>query len=197
MNRFYYSRSLRGFLADSPSTILGELANASTFDTLRTQSDAWATQIQILQDALRDRDGQIVFEFSVPRMGSRIDVVLIIANVVFVIEFKVGAETHDASAIDQVYDYALDLHYFHEPSHDCALAPILFATGAPTTSQPAPKRAGRSLIPPVKAGAGELGRVLDELLSDCDKPNIDPEAWIAGRYNPTPTIVEAARALYR
>ena len=197
VNRFYYSCPIRDFLFKAPSSILGELARASHFDTLRTQLGAWATQIQILRDVLPGREGLIAFEFSVPRMGSRIDVVLIIANVVFVIEFKVGSQTHDASAIDQVYDYGLDLHYFHEPSHHCALAPILFATAAPATNLPAPKWAGRKLIPPVRVGTGELGRVLDELLQDCKEPDIDTEEWIAGRYNPTPTIVEAARALYR
>ena len=63
-------------------------------------------------------------------MGRRIDVVLVIGPVIFAVEFKVGEKTFDRSAIDQVWDYGLDLKNFHEASHDASIVPILIATEA-------------------------------------------------------------------
>jgi len=63
-------------------------------------------------------------------MGRRIDVVLVIERVIFAVEFKVGEKTFDRSAIDQVWDYGLDLKNFHEASHDASIVPILIATDA-------------------------------------------------------------------
>ena len=50
-------------------------------------------------------------------MGKRADVVIISEGHVFVIEYKVGADNFQKSAVDQVMDYALDLKNFHEGSH--------------------------------------------------------------------------------
>ena len=75
--------------------------------------------------------GKIYFEFDIPRMGKRIDVVLLIKSVIFVLEFKVGEATFSAAAFDQVWDYAIDLKNFHESSHEATIAPILIATQSP------------------------------------------------------------------
>ncbi|MHB8636096.1 MAG: DNA/RNA helicase domain-containing protein [Fimbriimonadaceae bacterium] len=197
MTRYYYRHTIREFLAQSEGTILGELADANQFDLRQTQRDAWRAEINILKSELAGLEGVVVFEFSVPRMGSRIDVVLIVRNIVFVLEFKVATDTHEAAAIDQVYDYALDLHYFHEPSHSCVLAPILIATNAPPRYRAGGHAATQALVPPITVGAGELHLAIADLLAGCQSAAVDPDAWIAGRYNPTPTIVEAAVALYR
>ncbi len=63
-------------------------------------------------------------------MGQRIDVVILINSVIFILEFKIGEKEYAANAIDQVMDYALDLKNFHESSHDKFIAPILIATNA-------------------------------------------------------------------
>ncbi len=119
MNRAYYSDASDGFLRDSESEILGRITQGSDDSSIRqTQKEAWREQIRILKDVLAGRTGSIYFEYSIPRMGERIDVVLLIGPVVFVLEFKVGERHFTSYGLDQVCDYALDLKNFHETSHD-------------------------------------------------------------------------------
>ncbi len=135
-NRAYYSDLIEDFLAKSADEILGAIARSNQFSTEGTQRDAWIEQIRMLHSVLppyRVR-GSIYFEYAVPRLGKRIDVVLLIDHVVFVIEFKVGEKEFASSAVDQVLDYAVDLKNFHETTHDRAVAPILVATRAKNAS---------------------------------------------------------------
>src|SRR5438105_9350913 len=128
--RFWYGASGAEFVGQSAEKIVGQLTLNSSFDIDRSQAAAWLTEIEFLQSTLSDLVGSIFFEFNIPRMGRRIDVVLIIGPVVFAIEFKVGEKTFDRSAIDQVWDYGLDLKNFHEASHDASIVPILIAIEA-------------------------------------------------------------------
>jgi hypothetical protein len=130
MKREYYSDSIANFLTTSPDEILGQLVRGGDFPIEQTQRDAWLQQVKILRQILSNNDGQLYFEYSIPRMGKRIDVVLLIGAVIFVLEFKVGEREFRSSALDQVYDYALDLKNFHEFSRDHTIAPVLIATGA-------------------------------------------------------------------
>jgi hypothetical protein len=116
VKREYYSASIGDFLNTSDTEILGELANANPFALDPTQKSAWLEQITILKRTLVNRTGRIYFEYAIPRMGKRIDVVLIIGPVIFVLEFKVGESHFNSSALDQVTDYCLDLKNFH---HAC------------------------------------------------------------------------------
>ena len=134
MRREYYSDTIPGFLSSSIDEILGKLVQSNEFALEQTQRDAWVTEIRILQTLLHPYKGSIYFEYSIPRMGKRIDTVLIIDSVIFVLEFKVGEKEFTAYAIDQVWDYALDLKNFHETSHDHYIAPILISTNATTPS---------------------------------------------------------------
>src|SRR5205807_740123 len=102
----------------------------SGFAVETTQRDAWYEEIIILKNALRDFEGQVYFEYSIPRMGRRIDVVLLIGSALFVLEFKIGEHHFTSYAINQAYDYALDLKNFHETSRDLFIAPIVIATNA-------------------------------------------------------------------
>jgi hypothetical protein len=79
---------------------------------------------------LSDANGQIIFEYDIPRLGKRIDVVLLYRGIVFCLEFKViDSDRYSLMAgIDQVLDYALDLKNFHKFSEDKVIAPILVAT---------------------------------------------------------------------
>ncbi len=115
----------------SHELVVGKLVIGSGgFAIEQTQRDAWIEQISILKQVLSHRVGQIYFEYAIPRMGKRIDVVLLIGSVIFVLEFKVGEKEFTSSALDQVCDYALDLKNFHESSRDHFIAPILIPTGA-------------------------------------------------------------------
>ena len=197
MNRAYYSDSIPNFLESDVNTILGVLERSNDFTLERTQLDAWIEEIQILQSVLEPYRGAIYFEYSIPRMGRRIDVVLLIGPVIFVLEFKVGEKEFPAHALDQVWDYALDLKNFHETSHGRFMAPILIATKAETVNPVValtPKH--DTLLFPIKSGVVLLGNVIEQVLSFAEGTEIDPELWETGRYCPTPTIIEAALALY-
>src|ERR1035437_11008688 len=130
MKRSFYSDTITNFRSSSSETILGILAANNDFSLEQTQRVAWEQEIIILKDILINYQGRIFFEYSIPRMGRRIDVVLIIKNVIFVLEFKVGEKEFLLSASDQVLDYSLDLKNFHETSHQHLIAPILIATEA-------------------------------------------------------------------
>ena len=127
MNRAYYSETISNFLDQSPNEILGIIANNNDFSLEQTQRESWKYQVDLLKEVLSPYSGSIYFEFSIPRMGKRIDVLLIIKSIIFVLEFKVGEKDYPAYALDQVMDYALDLKNFHETSHERLIAPILIA----------------------------------------------------------------------
>mgnify|MGYP003344529069 FL=1 len=91
----------------SASTIVGELTRNFPHDLLGTQTRAWEVQIAHLTRALSTHaDGHIFFEFQIPRIGKRADVVLILKGIIFVLEYKMGADRYDRSARDQATDYA-------------------------------------------------------------------------------------------
>lgn len=164
-----------------------------------TQRDAWIAQIRILQVALQKfrRRGKLYFEYSVPRLGKRIDVLCVIGPVIFVFEFKVGESQFPSSAIDQVLDYAVDLKNFHETSHDKAIAPVLIATDArEAVASIATTSHNDGVLLPVLTGVSQLPETIDQVIAFCPGEDIDLLSWEQGRYHPTPTIVEAAMALY-
>lgn len=198
LRRAYYSAPIDRFLLSSQNEILGELALRNDFGLEQAQRSAWVEQIKILQDVLPPYQGSIYFEYSIPRMGQRIDVVLLIGPVIFVLEFKVGEKVFTAHAIDQVYDYALDLKNFHETSHHSFIAPVLIATKAKNV-QPvvALTPQNDNLFIPIKTNASVLGNVLNAAMAISDGAFIEPAEWEKGRYSPTPTIIEAAMALYK
>lgn len=197
MKRALYSASITTFCESSVEEIIGTLAQSHQFSIEPAQRDAWKEQVSILQPLLRDFDGSIYFEFSIPRMGRRVDVVLVIEAVVFVLEFKVGEKKFPLHAIDQVWDYALDLKHFHESSRDVVIVPILVATEAkPPDICVAPTPHDDKLLAPIRSSSSTLGSVIRSVLSFCSDTPINAREWEAGRYCPTPTIIEAAVALY-
>ena len=218
MQRAYYSASIPDFLASSGNEILGTLlANSSGSTTEHTQRDAWLEQIRIIKDVLPDREGRIYFEYSIPRMGSRIDTVLLIGPVEFVLEFKIGEREFTSYAINQAYDYALDLKNFHSTSREPFIAPIVIATRAiPATRIITTTDHNDKVFTPIRCNVNQLAATIDEVLEFANRlrsqpmhnqqlaighelPSQDTEwisLWDQGRYSPTPTIIEAAMALY-
>lgn len=198
-SRAYYDDLIADFLDRSADEILGLLTRRSAFSIEATQRDAWLEQIGVLRDSLAQYRGQgkIYFEYAVPRLGKRIDVVVLIGHVIFIIEFKVGEKEFTASAIDQVWDYALDLKNFHETTHDKAVAPVLVATRAKSSiTAIAATPQNDAVLLPIHASPDQLSDVFEQVLSFCDGSTIDAIEWELGRYCPTPTIIEAAMALY-
>lgn len=197
MRREYYSDTIANFLKTSSNEILGKLVQSNDFALEQAQRDAWLEEIRILQKVLQPHTGSIYFEYSIPRMGKRIDVVLLIDSAIFVVEFKVGEKEFTSYAVDQVWDYSLDLKNFHETSHECFIAPILVATKAKVESATVSTTPHNDkLLFPIKCNEDLLSQVIDDVLNFVDGSEINPSQWESGRYQPTPTIIEAAKALY-
>ena len=199
MSRAYYDDSIDDFLARSNTEVLGRLLQSSPHTVEPAQRDAWSEQMDILRLVLEHFRGQgrVLFEFSIPRLGKRIDVVLLIQHILFVIEFKVGERKFSGSATDQVWDYGLDLKNFHETTHNAAVLPILVATQA----EPVPYTFTYSLqddklLRPIHVTPRALLDAIRAALRAVKGPIIAADSWESGRYHPTPTIVEAAMALY-
>lgn len=194
----YYGGAIESFVHATETEILGKLALDGEFDLALTQRDAWIVEITSLQYALASYVGRggIWLEFSVPRLGKRIDAVVIVDHLLFVLEFKVGEEVFAKSAIEQVWDYALDLKYFHETSREVMIVPILIATkaigGQLTQFSWSPDGVAR----PIRSSVQELPALMRRLLSESNGSKVVWYEWERGRYFPTPTIIEAAKALY-
>ncbi len=127
MKRDYYSDSIAGFLNTSTNEILGTLARNSGFTIEQTQRDAWLEEVAILKIALLNIDGMIYFEYSIPRMGKRIDTILLIGSALFVLEFKIGDREFTSYAMNQAYDYALDLKNLLNPFTGFSMEHMMFA----------------------------------------------------------------------
>jgi mutator protein MutT len=196
LKRAYYSDTIAQFQSASPEEIIGHLTIGS-YTVEQSQTQAWREEINLLQHTLHLYAGKIYFEYLIPRMGRRIDVLLVINSVIFVLEFKVGQNEFTLHDIDQVCDYALDLKNFHESSHSHYVAPILIATeaeGSANTIAQTPHN--DKLLDPIMTNSANLASIIDHVLKFADGEVIDPTQWEQGRYRPTPTIIEAAMALY-
>ena len=201
IRRWMYSAPLRDFLAQDADAILGALLRTSEGDVELTQRNAWTQQIQVLKSlalpAELIADSRIYFELTVPRLGRRADVVLLTGPLMVILEFKVGESHFDRSAINQVWDYALDFKYFHESSHHIHVLPVLIATEAsPRAYNVEQTIHNDGLYLPVCAATSQLASLLSDAITTTTATRIDVQRWEQGRYMPTPTIVEAARALY-
>jgi hypothetical protein len=176
--------------------VVGELLTHSDFTVLPTQRDAWLEEIQLLRQHLTGLSGSLFMEFSIPRMGRRIDVILLIESIVFVVEFKVGESEFDRGGLDQVWDYALDLKNYHEGSHSASIVPILVVTEASKSWPIEVVVDDDQICRPIPTSAFGFRNALAVALGQVNRGGIDINAWGAAPYRPTPTIIEAARTLY-
>ena len=197
MARFFYHNNIRGFLADTNDAILGALARNNAFELMELQRNAWLFEISCLKHILLDEsEGQIIFEYSIPRFGKRIDTVLLLHGIVFVLEFKVGAADYLRQDSEQVWDYALDLKNFHEASRDLTIVPILIATDAKQSSITQEiSRYDDQVFEPVQTNSQGLLAIITRFVKQFAQ-DIDMSRWAYSRYMPTPTIIQAASSLY-
>lgn len=196
--RAYYHAPVYLFLGEDREHILGVLASAHHHDLEQHQRSAWLQQISVLKNALSPQPkGRLFLEFYIPRMGKRADAVLVVENIVFVIEFKIGANAHASSAFDQVEDYALDLKNFHEGSHSVPIVPVLVSTEAECPLISDVLFAEDLVASPVGTNAAALGDLIRHICGLRAYPTLDVDGWMAKGYKPTPTIIEAAQTLYR
>ena len=196
MSRSYYSNTISNFINDDGDKILGQLIKNHNFATENLQRNAWIEQIQILKTTLNPfKNGQIFFEFSIPRMGKRVDNILIINDFIFVIEFKVGDSQYQKHSIEQTIDYCLDLQNFHEGSHNEKIVPLLISTKAPNIDNIL--EVNNNLFEPLKGNQDNIAEILTQILLLSNGNKINPIKWENSIYKPTPTIIEASQALYR
>ncbi|ALM49095.1 hypothetical protein AMR72_09455 [Flavobacterium psychrophilum] len=199
MNRAYYANSIADFLKEDADKIYGKISGHYDLNKLIIQqSNAWKSQVITLQKKLVGFDGEIYFEFSIPRMGKRVDNVIIIDNCIFVIEFKIGSSKYGNYGQEQVFNYALDLNNFHEGSHNKILIPILIADSAADVNNIYSKSLD-NLYDTIYANSENLAQVIRSTLLyfSQNKTEINVQEWVTSIYKPTPTIIEAATALYK
>ncbi|WP_206601129.1 DNA/RNA helicase domain-containing protein [Pseudophaeobacter leonis] len=197
MSDAYYNSSIPDFVNEAPEAILGKLTLRHHHELEHQQRKAWCEQIRILQDQfLGLLHGHLFFELIIPRMGKRADCVVILSDTIFVIEFKVGSTTFDRHAIDQVHDYALDLKNFHLGSHNVHIVPILVATNA-KSDRTEVDFAADCVATPLLLGSTEISVTLLKVANQSEGMAIDCDDWQASGYHPTPTIIQAAQALYQ
>lgn len=202
INRYFYKSSLNEFITSSFDKIFGQIALNDEGDSVAEQKYAWRDEIEILKTTLKPwqlDNSEIIFEYSIPRLGKRIDVVLLLKGIVFAIEFKVGQVEYLQSDMEQVMDYALDLKNFHLGSHDRTIVPILVATEAPESSCKLLMSVyNDSIYNPLLTNSHKLQELINAVLTkeSANHHNLNIEKWAVSRYSPTPTIIEAASALY-
>jgi hypothetical protein len=198
MSRAYYSATIDKFQNDREDSILGELTRHHQFALEDLQRNAWVSQIRILKKALIDLpDSYLAFEYAIPRMGKRVDIVVLYHGVVFALEFKVGEKNYLNSAIEQSLDYAIDLKNFHEQSHNRAIVPIVVATKAPDYN-PVLESYPDRVFHPTRSNQYNFASHINLIARDINEEQpLDPVEWIESIYKPTPTIIEAAQALYK
>ncbi|MAD73326.1 MAG: hypothetical protein CML20_00735 [Rheinheimera sp.] len=197
MSRAYYNASIEAFLQADESLIIGELTKAHGQELQHSQTVAWAQQIRLLKQVFvnTERNGNVFFEFMIPRMGRRADVLLILGGVIFVLEFKVGASTYNYADRTQAAGYALDLKHFHAGSHHRYIVPILVCTNA--LEQNAPLLFNSEHVANVLCTSGSsLAALINKTITQLSLPEFNIKTWLEASYKPTPTIVEAAQALY-
>ena len=197
--RSLYVTSFKEFLNSDNASIFGILCSNYHGDALTSQREAWLYEIDLLKNVLTSYsdDNQIIFEYDIPRLSKRIDVVLLLNGIIFTLEFKVGQENILENDIDQVFDYALDLNNFHKLSQNKIIAPILIATKSNRCSSEVIKSMySNDVLNPLVCGSNGLKNIIDLVLTKYpNEASIDIN-WVISPYSPTPTIIEAARALY-
>ena len=196
VKRSYYSNDIQSFLNQDNYSIFGEITKNDQFSAEDLQKNTWNREIEILKRELSQfLDGYIIFEYTIPRIGNRIDNIVIYKGIIFLLEFKVGEKKYPSYAIEQVTDYAFDLSCFHKESHNRLLVPILISTKAHSVKQEI-RISKDNVLETICCNEYEIAKYITEVSLKFIQDEIIPDDWINSLYMPTPTIIEAAQALY-
>ena len=200
MNRCLYNNKFEKFLNTEDDFVFGQLCDNYHGEALTTTREAWKAEIAIMKEVLSglsDKNGDIIFEYDIPRLGKRIDVVLLYRGIIFCLEFKVNQSNILEADIDQVLDYALDLKNFHFYSQDRVIVPILIATNYKNCSTNIQMSVyDDRVVNPLVSGAFGVGTLMQKVLNKFPSETPVNPNWIISPYAPTPTIIEAAKSLY-
>lgn len=201
--RYYYSDSISDFLKKNTNEIVGNLCLASQHDINDETSQSWVSEIETLRESLSGyaNRGSIYLEYNIPRMGRRADVIVLIEDIVFVLEYKTAEQKFSHEAVIQVWDYALDLKNFQEGSLDRVIIPILVAPNEKNKNcRLELNHFEDNVYEPLMVNAMRLEESIEKALTAIPhSASFSPERdnrWAKSGYEPTPTIIEAAVALY-
>jgi hypothetical protein len=195
-----YCNSIKDFLVANPQEVLKEIKDKTIIsdpDIERNQIRAWGNEIPELQNQLKNFQGSIIFEYSLKRLGKRIDVVLLIHGIVFSLEFKTGEKNPEGIGKDaqqQAGVYAFDLKNFHKASEDLPVCPVLIPNLAPDdniadfdvslSDRPMPLQI-------IKIDA--LSELINKIVQDNKNPaEIDLKDWLDSPFHPIPSVYEMA-----
>ena len=203
MVRCLYHSTIQEFINTSSETLLGMFINNYHGNALTITNESWSNEIEIMRETLlpwKFENGKIFFEYDIPRLGKRIDVVLLLRGIIFCIEFKVGEKNLLQSNIEQVMDYALDLKNFHLFSQDKIIVPILVPTKYSSCSSAFCYSVyDDSIYNPLVTGSKGLQKLISDIFihsgATISNSSLGVD-WIISPYSPTPTIIEAAKRLY-
>ena len=207
----FHKSSVGAFLAQSDEQVLARLETAYArqgYTSLYSdQTLTWERDIGLLRESLVQCTAEsesakswgLLLEFSIPRKELRIDIVLLIREVIVVLEAKTTLAASQAKR--QVEEYALLLHYFHQASAEIRIVPVVVLPEAGTTNYDAINQ--RELFPQlpgyrVAAVSRSSWQSLPHLLLEVARSSsgqIDAELWDRSPYFPVPNIFEAALAL--
>jgi DUF2075 family protein len=194
--RSFYSKNLIEFLKKSPLEILREISLNNKFDLTPEQKDAWKSEIALLQSKLSElTSGHVIFEYTIPRVNKRVDVILLYSGIVFVLEFKVGPKKYSKADEDQCVDYALDLKDFHEESHNVSIIPILVVPEA-SSQKPMTYKSEDGVFKLILSNGENLKQIISYMSEHYSSTEIMSDTWENSQYRPTPTIIESAQVLF-
>lgn len=194
--RCCYTNSINGFLAENKSNWIEKMKTA--FTTMLdmplgdSQIRAWKDCFDVLMEQLppiveTHPNFDIVFEYCLPyESGRRPDVLLVSEEQIIVLEFKQSFRVIHAD-IDQAAAYARDIREYHYESRDCRVDAILVLTHADESAADVDVTTGVVIAP-----RATLASMLSHTLTE-QNTSADIAQWLSSKYEPLPTIVEAAK----
>jgi hypothetical protein len=207
----FYLATVEEFFAQAEEHILAHLAtayaNRGYTSQYADQTLTWQRDIHALKETLKKcvvtsesaRWWGLILEFSIPRKELRIDVVLLIREVVVILEAKTGQAVSLAKR--QIEEYALLLHYFHKASSDRRIVPIIVSPEGGKVDflklnqrEFFPQLSSYWIAPVIPSSWDELSKVLLEV-DRHSQGQMVAEVWAGSPYHPVPSILEAATAL--
>lgn len=203
--RTYYESTIEDFaLNQNPIDIVDFLVESDEYTEpyqLHLQKGAWSNQIKILKKYLQDKKGYIIFEYVLSRVNMRIDVVLLMDDIVYSLEFKNNEVTFNDDDINQADGYGYALKNFYEVNRNKYVVPILIATKAPDSICSSGADLGiDKLFSLFKANTNKMEQYIDligsKYGSDIIYTEEEFEEWVNSPFKPNPTIIQSARSIY-
>lgn len=202
MNNIFVSFTIDEFYKLNKSDVIDKLiySHSRNHTSLASNQDiVWDKEYDDLFQILKGKTGRLIFEYSIPSLPKVIDVVILMEGKIFVIEYKNNAPNHNPQDIQQVNGYALRLKYFHSKSNENWIIPILVATEAPSKELYYDVSEDDMVYKPILCNSDNLGNAIDNILERVHYTgdNTWEEDWEKGIFKASPTIIDAARNVWR